>query len=240
MSETLDKYGITTLEAISNAPAFNQWTYDLIHPFCSGKIIELGSGIGNISRYFIEDKKDITLSDLRENYREYLSERFKYEKPNVRSVDMVHPQFEQVYRDLLGQFDTAFALNVVEHIEDHAAAVKNAGSLLKPGGRLIILVPAYDWLYNKFDRELGHYQRFNRKKLRALFPQEYHIIQSAYFNALGIPGWFMSGTVARNKEISSGEMKLFNRLVPVAKMLDALTFDTIGLSVWCVAQKPIE
>ena len=240
MSEELDKYGISTLEAISNAPAFNRWTYDLIQPFCKGRIIELGSGIGNISQYFLEEKKDITLSDLRENYRAYLSNHFSQYQPNVRSVDMVHPDFNETYADLIGQFDTVFALNVVEHIENHALAVQNAGSLLKPGGCLIILVPAYGWLYNKFDKELGHFKRFTRKSLRAIFPKEFHILQTAYFNALGIPGWFVSGSLVRNKEISSGEMKLFNKLVPIAKAMDAITFDNIGLSVWCVALKPIE
>lgn len=239
MEAALDKYGISTLEAIAHAPAFNRWTYDTIRPFCTGHIIELGSGIGNISQFFIRENQDIVLSDLRGNYRDYLRDKFQLPEPNVRSVDMVHPDFNEEYSDLIETFDTAFALNVVEHIENHRQAVCNASLLLKPGGKLIILVPAYPWLFNRFDRELGHFTRFTRQSLTALLPEEMQLLQCRYFNAIGIPGWFFSGSVMRRKEIGSGAMKIFNQLMPLVKLTDAVLFHSVGLSVWFVAEKKI-
>jgi len=233
----IDKYGISTLEAISQAHAFNEWMYDTIAPFCSGKIIELGSGIGNISTFFIRDKKDIVLSDLRDNYRQYLMDKFHLPEPNVRSVDMVHDNFEKEYVDLLGQFDTVFALNVVEHIEDHHLAMRNAAKLLKKGGNLIILVPAYQWLYNAFDRELGHYRRFTKKTLSLFIPNNVELVKMRYFNFAGIPGWFVSGSILKKKEISPNAMRLFNRALPIVKLTDLILFKKVGLSVWFVARK---
>lgn len=235
--EEIDKYGISTLEAISQAAAFNEWMYDTIAPFCSGKIIELGSGIGNISTFFIRDKKDIVLSDLRDNYRQYLMDKFRLPEPNVRSVDMVHDNFEKEYVDLLGQFDTVFALNVVEHIEDHHLAMRNAAKLLKKNGNLIILVPAYQWLYNAFDRELGHYRRFTKKTLSLFIPNNVELVKMRYFNFAGIPGWFVSGSILKKKEISPNAMRLFNRALPIVKLTDLILFKKVGLSVWFVARK---
>lgn len=235
--EEIDKYGISTLEAISQAHAFNEWMYDTIAPFCSGKIIELGSGIGNISTFFIRDKKDIVLSDLRDNYRQYLMDKFHLPEPNVRSVDMVHDNFEKEYVDLLGQFDTVFALNVVEHIEDHHLAMRNAAKLLKKDGNLIILVPAYQWLYNAFDRELGHYIRFTKKTLSLFIPNNVELVKMRYFNFAGIPGWFVSGSILKKKEISPNAMRLFNRALPIVKLTDLILFKKVGLSVWFVARK---
>lgn len=235
--EEVDKYGISTLEAISQAAAFNEWMYNTIAPFCSGKIIELGSGIGNISTFFIRDKKDIILSDLRDNYRQYLRDKFHLSEPNVRSVDMVHENFDKEYADLIGQFDTVFALNVVEHIEDHHLAMRNAAKLLKKNGNLIILVPAYPWLYNAFDRELGHYRRFTKKTLSLFIPNNVELLQMSYFNFAGIPGWFVSGSLLKKKEISPKAMRLFDRALPMVKLIDALSFKKVGLSVWFVAQK---
>jgi SAM-dependent methyltransferase len=236
-NEEIDKYGISTLEAISQAHAFNEWMYDTIAPFCSGKIIELGSGIGNISTFFIRDKKDIVLSDLRDNYRQYLMDKFHLPEPNVRSVDMVHDNFEKEYADLLGQFDTVFALNVVEHIEDHHLAMRNAAKLLKKNGNLIILVPAYQWLYNAFDRELGHYRRFTKKTLSLFIPNNVELVKMRYFNFAGIPGWFVSGSILKKKEISPNAMRLFNRALPIVKLTDLILFKKVGLSVWFVARK---
>jgi len=236
-NEEIDKYGISTLEAISQAHAFNEWMYDTIAPFCSGKIIELGSGIGNISTFFIRDKKDIVLSDLRDNYRQYLMDKFHLPEPNVRSVDMVHDNFEKEYVDLLGQFDTVFALNVVEHIEDHHLAMRNAAKLLKKDGNLIILVPAYQWLYNAFDRELGHYIRFTKKTLSLFIPNNVELVKMRYFNFAGIPGWFVSGSILKKKEISPNAMRLFNRALPIVKLTDLILFKKVGLSVWFVARK---
>ena len=235
--EEIDKYGISTLEAISQAHAFNEWMYDTIAPFCSGKTIELGSGIGNISSFFIRDKKDIVLSDLRDNYRQYLMDKFHLPEPNVRSVDMVHDNFEKEYADLLGQFDTVFALNVVEHIEDHHLAMRNAAKLLKKNGNLIILVPAYQWLYNAFDRELGHYRRFTKKTLSLFIPNNVELVKMRYFNFAGIPGWFVSGSILKKKEISPNAMRLFNRALPIVKLTDLILFKKVGLSVWFVARK---
>lgn len=67
-----DPEGQITLEVISEAHRFNRWMYETIEPFCTGKILEIGSGIGNISAFFLEAGHPIVLSDIRKNYIEHL------------------------------------------------------------------------------------------------------------------------------------------------------------------------
>ena len=74
----LDKEGLETLLAISKADRFNRWMYDTIKPFISGNILEIGSGIGNISHYFLAAQQKITVSDLRDNYLAFLKEEFQH------------------------------------------------------------------------------------------------------------------------------------------------------------------
>ena len=50
-----DKFGLETLDTIAEADKFNEWMYQILKPFCNGEILEIGSGIGNISSFFIED-----------------------------------------------------------------------------------------------------------------------------------------------------------------------------------------
>jgi 2-polyprenyl-3-methyl-5-hydroxy-6-metoxy-1,4-benzoquinol methylase len=233
----IDKEGWETLDAISSADKFNRWMFDTIRPYCSGKILEIGSGIGNISQFFIEQRANITLSDIRPVYCNVLRQKFPG-AVDVVEMDLTHPSFDDIYQQHIESYDAVFALNVVEHIENDQHAINNCYKLLRNGGRLVILVPAYQALYNRFDKELEHFRRYNEKKLNALLHGSgFRIVHSQYFNLMGIPGWYVSGKLQQNKTIPKGQMSLYNKMVPLFKLVDKITFNRIGLSVISVGLK---
>ena len=231
-----DEEGLHTLEAISQAHHFNTWMFEQVQPFMNGRILEIGSGIGNISQYFIDAKSDIVLSDIREEYCNALRQKF----PNnqVLILDLVHPDFENVYSHLLGSFDACFAMNVVEHIEDDHLAMKNLVSLLKSGGKVLILVPAGPSLYNDIDKGLFHFRRYTDSMMNELFQAAPLLMEKKWmFNALGIPAWFFGGKIMKKKEVEGDQMNLYNKLIPIARFLDWITFRKIGLSIIALATK---
>lgn len=240
MSSEHDAAGLETLERFANAPAFNRWLYHSIAAHCSGRILEIGSGIGNISQLLLKDHSRVTLSDLRQVYCDKLQQRFGQHPHFEQAVrlDIAEEDLAKTHPALLQQFDTVIALNVVEHIKDDAKAISNCKQLLRPGGKLIILVPAYQWLFNSFDTELGHYKRYTLKELTAvLSAAEMNTVHTRYFNLAGIPGWWMTGTVMKKKTIPGGQLKIFEKLVPVFRLLDQLVFRKVGLSAIAVAVK---
>ncbi len=235
-----DEIGEETLDAIGKADRFNRWMYQTIKPHCKGSVLEIGSGAGNISKYFLADNFRITLSDIRESYCQRLSEKFGAESglDGVSILNLTDPHFDKNHKALFNTFDTVFALNVVEHIEDDMLAVKNARKLLRPEGHLIILVPAYPKLYNRFDTGLGHYRRYTQKSLSRLFvANDFNIKAKQYFNFVGIFGWFFSGRILQKDMIPEGQMNIFNRLVPLFKIADAVVFRRFGLSAIVVGKK---
>jgi 2-polyprenyl-3-methyl-5-hydroxy-6-metoxy-1,4-benzoquinol methylase len=233
----IDKEGLTVLAAISSADKFNRWMYETIAPFCSGSILEIGSGVGNISQYFILKGSPICLSDIRENYRDIIKEKFKLDDSRVIDIDIIHPDFGVVYKDLLAKFDSIFCLNVIEHIQDDSLAIENMMKLLKADGKLIVLVPAFQCLYNGIDSTLEHYRRYSKKALINVMAKHGLVIKSFYFNSVGILAWFIGGSILRNKTIQEGKMSLFNFFVPIYKLIDRLLLRKIGLSIVCVIQK---
>jgi len=233
----VDEIGIETLEAISIATNFNAWMYKTILPWCSGNILEIGSGIGNISKHFIEDSSTITLTDIRDNYVNQLQSEFGDKAKQVFKLDLTDANFSQVYQDHLGMYDTVFALNVVEHIEDDNLAILNAKTLLKKNGHLVILVPAYQFMYNTFDTALEHFRRYNKSNLTQVIGKHLPVVHSQYFNAFGMLGWFMSGRVLKKKSIPVNQMKMYDNLLFIAKTIDFLSFNKFGLSVISVGQK---
>jgi len=236
----IDQEGHETLDVIAGAVNFNRWMYNTIKPYCKGRVLEIGSGVGNISEFFIQDGFSIFLTDIRESYCEILKNNFSSNKNvlGVENIDLVDKDFDSKYARHLGTFDTLFALNVIEHIEDDKLAIANCKKLLAPGGSLIILVPAFQGLYNTFDKELYHFRRYVRKQMRDIFEGNgIEVKRSFYFNALGIAGWFASGKLMKNKIIPKTQLRFYNRIIPFAKLLDILVLRLIGLSVIVVGEK---
>ena len=237
--EVNDVYGYSTLESISGADKFNRWMYETIKPFCTGKILEIGGGIGNISQCFLNDKEELVVTELQTEYCDIIRKRFG-DHQNLRDViamDIVDQEFDLKYKQWFGSFDTVFALNVVEHIADDRKAIANCKKLLKKGGHLIILVPAFQSIFNHFDTALGHFRRYTNQTLRPVFEaNDLTIVHCQYFNLIGIAGWWVSGSLLRKKIIPEGQMKLYNFFVPIFRIIDRIANKWFGLSVIMVGK----
>ena len=238
-TEVADFLGYSTLSSISNADKFNRWMYDSIRPFCKGRILEIGGGIGNISECFLNEGDKLMVSELQLEYCEIIRKRFD-NHPNLQGViamDIVDPVFDTKYASLFGSFDSVFALNVVEHIQDDQKAIANCKKLLKKGGHLVILVPAFQSLFNHFDTALGHFRRYTARSLRLVFEvNNLPVVHYQYFNLIGIAGWWVSGSLFRKKIIPEGQMKLYNFFVPAFRIIDKTTNKWLGLSVIMVGK----
>lgn len=238
----IDEEGEETLEVLTLAPRFNKWMFETIHPHSKGLVLEVGSGIGNLTEQYIQNGFDIVASDIRDSYVSTLKEKFTDvdQVKEIINLDIVDPDFDNKYAQYFNKFDTVVALNVVEHIEDDYKAIANIGKLLSKGGNAIILVPAYQALYNRLDQELYHYRRYNIKLLRSRFDLNNFIIKhSFHFNLAGILGWFVSGKLQRNKTLPENQIKIYNALVPVFKIIDRVTMSKVGLSTICISEKRV-
>jgi len=230
----IDLEGEQTLNAVAKADKFNLWMYNQMSPYINGDVLEIGSGIGNISK-LIKTEGHVYLSDVRDQYIEILKKEFP--NRNVIYIDLVKPNFEEFYSEYIGKFDFVFALNVVEHIENDKLALINIDKLLKKKGKMFILVPAYQNLYNHFDVSLEHYRRYTKSTLKNIFPNKHNIIKTKYFNSLGIFAWFLVGKLMSKKIIPESNMNLYNKIIPIVKFFDFITVSRFGLSVIAVYEK---
>jgi 2-polyprenyl-3-methyl-5-hydroxy-6-metoxy-1,4-benzoquinol methylase len=238
--ETDDPAGQETLEIFAETDHFNRWMFENLSPYCKDNILETGSGIGNISALLLEQFNEVSLSDLRNTYCKLLNGRFSGNDhlKNVYVLDLGEQQIEKNYPSLMNKFDTVLSSNVVEHVEDEQMAFQNCRKLLKAGGQLVILVPAYNWLYNSFDKELGHYRRYTKARLKKLFVQHgFEVVHAQYFNAVGILGWWFSGSVMRKKMLPKNQLTLYNKLIPFIRLMDKLLLHQAGLSVIVAGEK---
>ena len=214
--------------------------YDEISPFLNGLVLELGSGIGNISRMVLDDRFPTVLSDVNSSYLDQLKTAFSSYSNlrNVITLDLQDPFFQTTNGDLQGKFDTIFLLNVIEHLKDDHAAVENCKYMLKAGGTLILLAPAYHFLYCNLDKNLGHYRRYTSNTLAALLTQNnMQLIEKKYFNLAGIAGWLLWGKLLGKQQLKAGGMRIFNKGVPIFRLADKMVHRKIGLSAIVAGKK---
>ena len=233
-SEQSDEFGESILSELESATRFSEWMYETIEPFLGDRIIEIGSGIGNISRQMpVRDR--LTLSDYSLSHRERLRESFR----GVDNVDVVEIDLtvDDCFRSLEGQYDSVVCLNVLEHIEDDRSALRRMGTLLGPGGRVIVLVPQYVFLMSEMDRLLGHYRRYSHTELKSKFEEvDLRVEGVKNFNALGIPGWYVNNTLLKGTSLGANKVRLFDSCVPFMRVMERVV-PLPGLSVIGVGVK---
>jgi SAM-dependent methyltransferase len=85
-------------------------------------------------------------------------------------------------------FDLAASLDVIEHLEDDLAALRELRRVVAPGGSLLVTVPAYPWLWSGHDEINHHYRRYTRRSLQRVAEQAgWQQIRTTHFNSLLLP-----------------------------------------------------
>lgn len=228
--------GPEILKAFECAPQFNAWMADVIRPHLGRDVMELGAGIGNLTEQLLSPEMRYVASDIDSEHIEYFRKRFE-NVPNVE-VRYCDLQVNSHFAPLDGQMDTVICLNVVEHVADDRRALDNIFSVLRPGGKALILVPQGQELYGTLDEVLGHYRRYSRPQLKSLMEtvgfRVEHIIQ---FNRVSRFPWWFSGRVMKRRTISPVQMRMFDLFVPVWRKIDRF-WPWPAVSIIAVATKP--
>lgn len=210
------------------------WVYELIAPHLGRSLLEVGSGVGVVSRFLVERGDPIILSDHHPAYLEHLRARFGAQ-PQVafQLLDLTRLPYETVR-----PVDTVVCLNVLEHLEDDAAVLAGFHRLLPPGGRLVLQVPNYPALYGSLDAAYGHFRRYTRRGIvERVTAAGFRVVEERNFNPLAIPGWVLSAKVLRSRRLNVHAARLFNAVVPIARRLDFLA-RLGGLALLVAAERP--
>ncbi len=226
-------YGTKDLIDMEAAPKYTEWTLERTRPYVGQLLMEIGSGIGNNVRILMQ-YTDVIATEIDPIYLEVLRNAYL----NTPGIEVHAWDATQPPPPDLPQPDSILCSNVMEHIEDDQAVVVNADRVLKPGGRMIFIVPHTQKLYSSLDSAIGHHRRYDKDRLRGLFEDlGYQIEELFTLNKIGVLGWWYRGKVVKQKAIGRFGLKAFNVLVPLFKLIDPL-LPWPGLSLVIVARKP--
>jgi SAM-dependent methyltransferase len=225
----------TTLNQLAELDRYNHWIFERISHALGRRVLEVGSGTGNITQFLCAEGREVTATDIVPSYRNEL-ERLFDGNPKVR-VKNFNLMAEAPGEFVADPFDSVVCLNVLEHIEDDLFALEQMRDSLAPRGKLALLVPAHRLLYGEFDRALGHFRRYGRRELAGKLEKTGFVVREMNFFSLAaaLP-WLINGRLLKRDYIPTGQANLANLLVPLLK-LERLIGPPCGLSLIAIAQK---
>lgn len=221
MTQSENNYELFSLQ---KAVHYQKWIIDKIRPYLGKRILELGAGIGNMSRWLVSAERLILteydadlikiLNSLQSSRQNVLVQQF-----DLSTQSLNHFQKENI--------DTIVSFNVLEHIKEDEKVLSDCLALLenstsKEKKRIISFVPAHQWAYGHHDLKVKHYRRYNKKQFRHLHqllaPQAKLVLIP--FNFIGLWGWFVNGRIMRRTEAGQFTIDLFEKICPFLKYVD--------------------
>jgi SAM-dependent methyltransferase len=220
-----------------NAP-YMSWQLEQFRPFLGKRVLEVGCGVGSILAQ-LGPREVLMGIDIEPDILEFARARFA-DQPNFvfANLDITALSGADVAELKGRRFDTILTINVLEHVQDDAAAVAAMSDVLVRGGVLLVLVPAHPGLYGAYDRMEGHFRRYTKRGLRDLIAHSGLAIERMYrFNAVGAAGWWMQYRLLRRNIHSQGHFKLLQSILPALRAVESRVKPPIGLSLIAIARK---
>jgi len=218
------------LELFQHATHWKAYYGSFIKPFLKGKVLEVGAGIGGTAMSLCDgtQQKWICL------------------EPDAKLLDEVKakisantlPKCCEAQLGFLSdlnpeeKFDAIIYIDVIEHIENDKAELALAAKYLSPGGKLIVLVPAHQFLYSPFDKAIGHYRRYDKGMMKAISPAELKTQSIFYLDSVGLLASTANKLFLKQSYPTLQQVKTWdNLLVPVSTLLDPIIGRSIGKTV---------
>jgi SAM-dependent methyltransferase len=225
-----DYAGISNLEVMEEAVRYNDFLFGLIHSLLrpGDRVLDFGAGTGTFARRLQAAGAAPSCVEPDEQLRARLQAAGLAAFPDTATVGSA-------------SFDVVYSLNVLEHIADDGAALADLRRVLRPGGRLLIYVPAFMLLYSSMDQRIGHLRRYRRGPLRQLALRSGLGVENIrYADSLGFLaalGFRLLGR--RDGQLALGAVRFYDRwLFPVSRALDLAVAGVIGKNLVLHAYRP--
>jgi ubiquinone/menaquinone biosynthesis C-methylase UbiE len=231
-------YAGSELELFAQATNWKAYFRSQMRPYPRGDVLEVGAGIGTTMAVLCDERaRSWTALEPDPDQARQIRQRLVHQ-PMPVPIEIVVGTTESL-RDTAPRFDTILYTDVLEHIEQDRDELQRAAKLLKPGGAIVVLVPAHQWLFSPFDAAIGHFRRYSRRTLRDVGPPELRLERLRYLDAVGLLASVGNRFLSRQSMPTPGQIRLWDSgLVPVSRWVDPVFGYRLGKSLLAVWTKP--
>ncbi|GMV40132.1 MAG: hypothetical protein AMXMBFR64_18480 [Myxococcales bacterium] len=226
----------TMTAAIKSAHNYHAWVFGSFARYLvGGTVLEVGSGHGRYARHIAPLVDKLLISDIDpaavDAIRRDLTD--LGDRVECLVMDGVDPA------RLPGLLDAVVLVNLLEHVEDDAALLRHCREAVRPGGRVILFVPAFEVLFSRMDADAGHFRRYRRGTLLPLVRGAgLRVIESRYFNSVGFFGWGANKLLGShvNSGATNAQVAVYDRLIPLLRHADRV-LPFLGQSLVVIAER---
>lgn len=227
-------YSGTELDAMAEAANYCCWILRYFAPYLGKRVVEIGAGTGTFSELLLKSERtdELVLFEAAHNLFPLLRERFA-----GRRVSLHCGPFD--LSQLAGPADSVVLVNVLEHVADDRELLSQIYQALRPGGSLLLFVPALEWNYGSLDKAFEHHRRYSKRGLkREIRTAGFHIERVRYVNMMGIASWFFAGKVLRQTTLKPAQVRWYDRwIIPWSFRLERMCEPPLGQSLLAIAVK---
>jgi 2-polyprenyl-3-methyl-5-hydroxy-6-metoxy-1,4-benzoquinol methylase len=220
------------LEGLSEAVNYRRWLASLALPWLGDDPLEIGSGTGDYAEEWATQGHRLTASEADPGRLAQLHSRFAGH-PAVSVRELAVPLSEDA------EHSAVVAYNVLEHIADDVDALRGFARLVRPGGHVVLIVPAFEIAMSPFDREIGHFRRYRVETMaRAMSEAGLQIRTLHYVNSVGLLAWIVGMRLLRQRPAPGPALRFYDGVVvPVLRRLESGRKPLFGQSVFAVARR---
>jgi SAM-dependent methyltransferase len=222
-----DRVSIQTL--MDSASNYNRWIADQARAHVGLRVLDAGCGAGNLAAMLLD--RDLVVGvDVWDDFVEIVGGRFAHRTNfQIHRFDLTDPAIVEALRD--HQLDSAMVSNVLEHIEDDGAALRNIASVLPPGSPIFLLVPAFMGIYGAHDKQDHHFRRYTKRSLAEMLTSLPVTIERQYYmNLPGFFAWYVLGRVI-GRPLGQTQVTLYDKLVPLIRATEERVRPPFGQSL---------
>jgi len=201
---------------------YTHWVAKLTAPRCGNRIIEIGAGIGNISR-FLPQREKLVVTDDNPLHIKVLKNNFDgNQTTDVKQLDVTsESDIAEIAKN--ETFDTVVFLDQLAKSNSEVEILSRLKTLLSDHGHLILTVPLCPWLYGSVDKLVGRVKRYRKKDILNLLDLAgYKIIEYRSINSLAVPGLFVNSKLLERSKLGKFQLKLYHTLVPLSALLERI------------------
>ena len=227
--------GVDNLEVMASAHNYNKFLTELAYGVSSKRegekleVLDFGAGSGTFCSSLSKLGLNIICVEPDKKLRESL-------------IENGFICYENIHEITDGSVDYIYSFNVLEHIEDDASAVSEIYRVLRPGGIILLYLPAFQCLFSAMDIKVGHFRRYRRKQLEAVVSRAGFVTtRSEYVDSLGFFAALLYRYVGDSEgDINAKSLALFDKYVfPLSRLADVLFNKWFGKNVLVVACKHV-
>lgn len=223
------------LDLFSQAKNWRSYWSTILLKYLHGSVLEVGAGIGTNTKKL--HSSAIHWTALEPDHTQCFRIEEWISTDQITNIEVKIGTLAGLPDDSL--YDAILYIDVLEHIDDDASEIQSAYAHLSPGGRLIVLSPAHEFLYTPFDKAIGHFRRYNRSTLLKLKPCYATIEFIGYLDSAGLLASLGNKILLKKSMPTSRQLSFWdNLLVPISSKVDRALNYKIGKSILAVWQKP--